>query len=162
MHANAIESPPRVATGSKPATTSKELLPPWAKVLPVQPGKSLTSIVDDRKDRQVVTFFQVTEVRALEKATFISGSGYVEIKGGGTYFSGMNRAQDPFIDLTITTPDVPVFQGCRELLTAETLTQNAIAIGGNGYFLSMPGIKGRSLGIVRLDTVTRCDVVPRR
>jgi hypothetical protein len=162
MHSNAIESPPQVAAGSKPAAASKEPLPPWAKILPVQPGESLKSIVDDGKDKQVVTFFQVTEMRALEKATFISGSGYVEIKGGGTYFSGMNRAQDPFIELTITTPDAPVFQGCRELLTAETLTQNAIAIGGDGYFMSMPGVKGRSLGIVRLDTVTKCDVVPRR
>jgi len=162
MHSNPIESPPQVATASKPVIAPKGSLPPWAKELPVQPGESLKSIVDDGKDKQVVTFFQVTAVRTLEKATFISGTGYVEIKGGGTYFSGMNRAQDPFIELTIMAPDAPVFQGCRELLTADTLTQNAIAIGGDGYFTSMPGVKGRSLGIVRLDTVTRCDVVPRR
>jgi hypothetical protein len=118
--------------------------------------------VDDGKDRQVVTFFQVDEMRALNGGVFVSGKGYVEIKGGGTYYSGMNRAQDPFLELTITTPESPVFQQCRNLLDGKNLEQNAIAIGGDGYFMSMPGIKGRGLGIVRLDSVTRCELVPRR
>lgn len=91
-----------------------------------------------------------------------SGSGYIEIKGGGTYYSGSNRAQDPFIELTITSPDAAVFQQCRELLREENLEKNAIAIGGEGYFMSMPGVKGRRLGIVRLDSVTRCELVARR
>lgn len=66
-----------------------------------------------------------------------------------------------YIELTITTPESPVFQQCRNLLTKESLVQNAIAIGGDGYFMSMPGIKGRGLGIVRLDSVTRCELVRR-
>ena len=55
-----------------------------------------------------------------------------------------------------------MFQQCRELLKEESLEKNAIAIGGEGYFMSMPGVKGRGLGIVRLDSVTRCELVPRR
>ena len=125
-------------------------------------GDTLKNIVDDGRDKQVVTFFSMDPVRNVNGAVFISGSGYVEIKGGGTYSSGMNRSQDPFLELTITKPDSPAFQQCRALLVSENLVQNAIAIGGEGYFTSMPGVKGRKLGVIRLDTISTCELKPRR
>jgi len=135
---------------------------PWTKSLAMPPGESLKDIVDDGKDKQVATFFKLSEMREVDGKIFISRSGYIEIKGGGTYFSGSNRAQDPYIELTITSPDAPVFQQCRSLFNDGGLEKNGIAIGGEGYFMSMPGVKGRGLGIVRLDSVTRCELVPRR
>jgi hypothetical protein len=47
-------------------------------------------------------------------------------------------------------------------LVKKNVDHNAIAIGGVGYFTSMPGIGPRGLGVVRLDSVTRCELVPRR
>jgi hypothetical protein len=143
-------------------SAAQQTPPAWVTTLPVPPGDSLKDRVDDGKDKQVVTFFQMDEPRAVDGSVFISGSGYIEIKGGGTYYSGMNRAQDPFLELTITTPKSPAFQRCRKLLDKKSLVHNAIRIGGEGCFTSMPGIKERGLGVVRLDSVTRCELVPRR
>ena len=143
-------------------SASRQMPPAWTVSLPVAPGDSLKNIVDDGRDKQVVTFFELDQVRNVNGTVFISGSGYVEIKGGGTYFSGMNRSQDPFLELTVTKPDSPAFQQCRALLVRENLVQNAIAIGGEGYFTSMPGVKGRNLGVIRLDTISTCEIKPRR
>ena len=146
-------------TATEPAASTS---PAWTRTLPVAPGDSLKGIIDDGKDKQVVTLFRMDETRDVSGRTFISGSGYVEIKGGGTYYSGPNRAQNPFIELTITDPTVPEFQRCRDLLTQDNLVQSAIRIGGQGYFVSRPGVKGRGLAVVRLDSIEQCELVPRR
>ena len=147
------------STGTEPAASAS---PAWTRTLPVPPGDSLKGIVDDGKDKQVVTLFRMDDARDVSGSVFISGSGYVEIKGGGTYYSGPNRAQNPFIELTITDPTAPEFQRCRGLLTQNSLVQNAIRIGGEGYFLSKQGVKGRGLAVVRLDSIEQCELVPRR
>ena len=134
----------------------------WAKMSPVPAGQSLKARSADPRQKQVVTLFKLDEMRRVHGNVFISGTGYVEVNGGGTFFSGMNRALDPYIELTITAPGSKAFQACTKILKKPYLVANAIAIGGNGFFAPMPGIGDRRLAVVRLDTISVCKLVPRR
>lgn len=143
---------------SKPGPSAQK---DWTDTLPVRPGESLKDKVG-MKEKQVVTLFQLEDMRPVDGSVFITGSGYIEVNGGASTFAGMNRALDPYIELTITSPGSPAFQECKRILDKKYLDKSAIAITGNGYFGSRPGVGERQLGVVRLDTVTDCKLVPRR
>ena len=145
-----------------PARVKTQPSDDWTKSLPIPPGESLKSKSLDPRRTQVITFFQLDEMRAIDGAVFISGSGYAEINGGGTFFAGMNRKIDPYLELTVTAPESPEFRACQDVLDKQHLDQHAIALSGNGYFAAMPGIGDRRLGVFRLDSVSGCKLVPRR
>ena len=77
---------------------------------------------------------------------FVAGTGYVEIDGGGTFFSGPNRKQDPYLEVTIIAVAGQTFEQCRDLLVQPSFEQNAVRITGAGKFLSMPGIGAEETG----------------
>ena len=91
----------------------------------------------------------------------MAGTGYVEIDGGGTYFSGSNRKVDPYIELTIMDAKSPAFEECRKLLVQESMAERAVRVSGPGLFTSRQGTPDRKLGIVRLDALTKCELVGR-
>lgn len=142
-----IEQPPATDT------------PEWMRALAVRPGSSLPEETPLRQ--QVITFFSVSEQRAEGGQYFVAGKGYAEINGGGTYFSGMNRSQDPFLELTILPSGSPALEDCQHLLASTPFEKNAVAISGVGYFASMSGVQGRQLGIFHLDTLAGCKLVQR-
>ncbi len=127
--------------------------------LTVRPGSSLPEETPLRQ--LVITFFHVSEQRAEGGQYFVAGRGYAEINGGGTYFSGMNRAQDPFLELTILPSGSPALEECRRLLAPATFEKHAVAVAGVGYFAQMPGVQNRQLGVFRLDTLAGCKLVQR-
>ena len=126
----------QVQSGQPSATD----MPAWMKTLAVQPGSSLP---------------------AEGGQYFVAGSGYAEINGGGTYFCGMNRAQDPFLELTILPSGSPALEECRRLLVPASFEKHAVAVSGVGYFAPMPGVQNRQLGAFRLDTLAGCKPVRR-
>jgi len=129
------------------------------KALAVKPGSSLPEETPLRQ--QKITFFQVSEQRVAEGQYFIGGTGYAEINGGGTFFSGMNRALDPFLEVTILPNGSPAIEECRSLLAPASFEKNAVRVSGVGYFASLPGVYSRQLGVFRLDTLAGCTLVPR-
>lgn len=134
----------------------------WLDSLPVLPGVSLRSKKLDGREKQVVRFFRIDPIRSVRGSAFISGTGYVEINGGGTVFAGANRALDPYLEVTITSPKSQTFTDCRKLLMSTSFDQDAVAITGVGYFASWPGIGERRLGVLRLDSISSCEIAPRR
>ena len=132
----------------------------WTATLPVPPGESLKKHALDDREKQVVTLFDLSDARAIQGAFFIAGTGY-EVDGGGQFFAGNVRSRDPYIELTVTSPQDTAFQECLKILDATNLTNNTIRISGIDYYMSRPGVKNRSLGIFRLDTVSDCKLVPR-
>jgi hypothetical protein len=134
----------------------------WMKSLPVPPGESLKAKMADRREKQVITFFDVTEIRDVKSSVFIAGTGYVEINGGGTIFAGPNRKMDPFIEATITNPRSAAFEECRSMLVKADLREIAVRLGGDGFFAARPGVGERRLAVVRIDAIDGCKVVPRR
>ena len=91
----------------------------------------------------------------------MAGKGYAEINGGGTFFSGMNRAHDPFLELSILQSGSSALEECRRLLVPATFEKNAVAVTGVGYFAQMPGVQNLQLGVFRLDTLAGCKPVRR-
>jgi hypothetical protein len=134
-------------------------MPEWMRALAVRPGSSLPEETPLRQ--QVVTFFSVSEQRMEGGQYFVAGKGYAEINGGGTFFSWMNRAQDPFLELTILPSGSSALEECQRLLASTTFEKNAVAISGVGYFQSVPGVQGLQLGVFRLDTLAGCTPVRR-
>ena len=128
--------------------------------LAAPPGSSLPP--PDRPQQQVVTLFDITQQRDVDTRFFVAGVGYVSINGGGSVLAGMNRALDPFIELTIANGRDPVLTSCRALLTPASLATHAIRIGGMGRFTRLPGVNDRQLVVVHLDTLSDCTLVPRR
>jgi hypothetical protein len=53
------------------------------------------------------------------------------------------------------------FEECRKLLVQESMTERAVRVSGPGLFTSRPGTPDRKLGIVRLDALTKCELVGR-
>ena len=89
LHSTSLDT---VSKPQVPGSKAKDPLPPWTKSLAAPPGESLKDIVDDGKDKQVATFFRLNEIREVESKIFISGSGYIEIKGGGTYLLRLEQS----------------------------------------------------------------------
>ncbi len=133
--------------------------PSWTKTLAVPPGSSLPK--EPPPEQPVVRLFQLTDTRMVSGQFFVAGSGYVKLKSGQTILAGMNRSRDPYIELTIVQTDTPLFQDCQKLLVQDSLAERAVEVTGKGQFTSMPGVAGRSLGIIRLESVTSCALVPR-
>ena len=131
----------------------------WLKALAVWPDSALPEETPLRQ--HVITFFNVTEHRAEGGQYFVAGRGYAEINGGGTFFSGMNRAQDPYLELTILPSGSSALEECRRLLVSATFETHAVAVTGVGYFAEMPGAQSRQLGVFRLDTLAGCKLVGR-
>ena len=144
------------ATPSRPPADSER---EWMNALAVKPGSSLPAETSLRQ--QKITFFQVSEQRAAEGQYFIAGMGYAEVNGGGTFFSGMNRAQDHFLEVTILPNGSPALEECLQLLSPASFEKNAVRVSGVGYFAKLPGVQGRQLGIFRLDTLGGCTLVSR-
>lgn len=128
--------------------------------LAAPPGSSLPPA--DRPQLQAVTLTEVSQQRDVDSQFFIAGVGYVAINGGGTVLAGMNRALDPFVELTIANRQDPILTACRGLLTPASLTGHAIRISGNGRFSRRAGVNDRYLVVVRLETLTECTQVERR
>ena len=141
-------APPRPATESRPAETAP---PDWTRTLAVRPGSSLPA--EPPPLAQIATLFSITDARMVGGQYFVAGTGYVEIDGGGTFFSGPNRKQDPVRE---------TFEQCRDLLVQPSFEQNSVRITGTGKFMSRPGIGPKKLGIVRMDSLADCKLVPRR
>lgn len=134
----------------------------WTTTLPISPGESLKKEAQDGRQKQVITLFALSDLRAIQGVYFISATGHAEVDGGGQFFAGMNRSLDPYIELTVTSPQDAAFQECLNNLDKNHLRNNTIVISGIGYYTSRPGIKNRRLGVFRLDTVSECKLVPRR
>jgi len=130
------------------------------KKLAAAVGSSLPP--ENRPQLQTVTLFDVNQQREVESQFFIAGVGYVAINGGGSTLAGMNRALDPFIELTIADRRDPVLKACRALLVPSSLAGHAIRISGSGTFTRHPGVNDRQLVVVRLETLSNCTLVDRR
>ena len=150
-------APPRPATESRPAETAP---PDWTRSLAVRPGSSLPA--EPPPLAQIATLFSITDARMVGGQYFVAGTGYVEIDGGGTFFSGPNRQQDPYLEVTIIAVVGQAFEQCRDLLVQPSFEGNSVRITGTGKFLSRPGIGPKKLGIVRIDSLSGCKLVPRR
>jgi hypothetical protein len=150
-------APPRPATESRPAETAPA---DWTRTLAVSPGSSLPA--EPPPLAQIATLFSITDARMVGGQYFVAGTGYVEIDGGGTFFSGPNRKQDPYLEVTIIAVVGQAFEQCRDLLVQPSFEQNSVRITGTGKFMSRPGIGARKLGVVRLDSLSDCKLVPRR
>lgn len=156
----AFASPARQAP---PASPPAQLTPPkpedWTSTLAVPPGSSLPK--EFPLLAQVVTLFTLTDARIASGQYFVAGTGYVEIDGGGTFFSGANRKQDPYLEVTIMPVGVDALTECRRILVQKSFSEHAVRITGAGLFTSREGVGKRQLGIVRLDTLSGCQLVPR-
>jgi hypothetical protein len=108
------------------------------------------------------SLFSVSQQRNVGKQFFLAGVGYVAFNGGGIIQAGANRALDPFIELTIGNRKDPKLAACRALLVPVSLVENAVQISGAGHFVALPGVHGRQLAVLRLNTVLGCKLVPRR
>ena len=149
-------APPHPATESRPAETA----PDWTRTLAVRPGSSLPAELPSLA--QIATLFSITDARMVGGQYFVAGTGYVEIDGGGTFFSGPNRKQDPYLEVTIIAVVGQAFEQCRDLLVQASFEQNSVRITGTGMFMSRTGIGAKKLGIVRMDSLSDCKLVPRR
>ena len=132
----------------------------WTADLAVRPGSTLP--LEGSSQQQVITLFQVSQQRNVGKQFFIAGVGYVAFNGGGTIQAGANRAVDPFIELTIGNRKDPRLAACRALLVPVSFVENAVQISGAGHFVALPGVHGRQLALLRLETLAGCKLVPRR
>jgi len=132
----------------------------WAADLAVRPGSTLP--LEGASQQQVATLFTVSQQRGVGKQFFIAGVGYVAFNGGGTIQAGANRQLDPFIELTIANRKDPKLVACRGLLVPVSFVENAVQISGAGHFAALPGVHGRQLVVLRLDTLSGCKLVPRR
>ena len=150
-------APPRPTTASRPADTA---LPDWTRTLTVRPGSSLPA--EPTPLAQIATLFTLTDARMAGGQYFVAGTGYVETDGGGTFFAGPNRKQDPYLEVTIIAVVGQAFEQCRDLLVQPSFEQNAVRITGTGMFISRPGIGAKKLGILRMDSLSGCKLVPRR
>jgi hypothetical protein len=150
-------APHRPAIESRPAETAPT---DWTRTLAVRPGSSLPA--ESPPLAQIATLFTLTDARMAGGQYFVAGTGYVEIDGGGTFFSGPNRKQDPYLEVTIIAVVGRAFEQCRELLVQPSFEQNAVRITGTGMFMSRPGIGARKLGVVRMDSLSDCTLVTRR
>ena len=130
------------------------------KKLAAPAGSSLPP--EDRPQLQTVTLFDVSQQREVESQFFIAGVGYVAINGGGSTLAGMNRALDPFIELTIADRRDPALKACRPLLAPSSLAGHAVRISGAGTFTRHQGVNDRQLVVVRLETLSDCKLVDRR
>lgn len=131
----------------------------WIEKLPVPPGDSLKD--KEGRQKQIVTFFEMNDIRYVNNIAFISGRGFAQINDGEQTFPSANRDTDHYLEVTVTSPDSSTFEECKKIFDKEHLTQNAITISGNGLFASRPGIGGLKLGVFRLDTISDCKLVPR-
>ena len=119
--------PPVTTTALRPATESRpaETAPPdWTRTLAVRPGSSLPA--EPPPLAQIATLFTLTDTRMAGGQYFVAGTGYVEIDGGGTFFSGPNRKQDPYLEVTIIAVAGQTFEQCRDLLVQPSFEQNAV------------------------------------
>ena len=132
----------------------------WTADLAVRPGSTLP--LEDAPQQQVITLFSISQQRGVGKQFFIAGVGYVAFNGGGTIQAGANRALDPFIELTIANGKDPRLAACRGLLVPVSFVENAVQISGLGHFTVLPGVHGRQLAVLRLNTLSGCTLVPRR
>jgi len=130
----------------------------WA--LAVQPGSTLPRY--DTPQQQVITLFEVSQHRAVGRQFFIAGVGYVAFDGGGSTLAGMNRALDPFVELTVADRRDPQLKTCQPLLVGASFAANAVQISGTGYFAALPGVKNRQLAVLRLEKISGCKLVSRR
>ena len=132
----------------------------WANDLAVRPGSSLPR--EGASQQQVITLFEVSQQRAVGSQFFVAGVGYVAFNGGGSTFAGPNRKQDPFVELTVADRRDPRLEACRALLVPASFADNAVRISGMGYFAALPGVNQRQLAVLRLETLSGCQLVPRR
>ena len=87
--------------------------------------------------------------------------GYVEIDGGGTFFSDPNRKQDPYLEVTIIAVVGQAFEQCRELLAKPSFEQNGTDYRHRKVHLKA-GNQREENGIVRMDSLSDCRLEPRR
>lgn len=139
--------------------TNKDLVDGPTGEAPIRPGSSLPPA--GRPQQQVLTLFELSQQREAGAQFFIAGVGYVAINGGGSILAGMNRALDPFVELTIADRQDPAMPACRDLLVPASFVDRALRIGGMGQFQRHPGVDGRELVVLRLETVSECKLVPR-
>jgi hypothetical protein len=132
----------------------------WARELAVRPGSTLPR--DGASQQQVITLFDVSQQRVVGKQFFIAGVGYVAFNGGGTTLAGMNRALDPFVELTVADRRDPGLATCRTLLVPASFVDHAVQISGTGHFAALPGVYTRQMAVLRLETFSGCKLVPRR
>ena len=147
------------ASGPDLSEQAADADPDWVKALAVKPGSSLPAETSLRQQR--IPFFQGSHQRIPDGRHFFAGTGYAEINAGRTFFSGMNRALDPFLEVTILPNGSPAIEECRNLLAPASFEKNAVRVSGVGYFASLRGVHGRQLGVFRLDTLAGCTLVPR-
>jgi hypothetical protein len=131
----------------------------WANDLAVRPGSSLPR--EGASRQQVITLFEVSQQRAVGSQFFIAGVGYVAYNGGGSIFAGPNRKLDPFVELTVANRHDPELEACRALLVPASFANNAVRISGTGYAAALPGVNQRQLVVLRLETISGCQLVPR-
>jgi hypothetical protein len=110
---------------------------------------------------QVITLFELTDARMTSGHYFVAGTGYVEIDGGGRFFAGPNRKVHPYLEVTIARANWIALDQCRRLLVKPSFADQAVRISGTGFFTSKAGIGGRQLGVLRLDALSGCKLVPR-
>lgn len=132
----------------------------WASELAVRPGSSLPQ--EGASQQQTITLFEVSQQRRVGRKFFIAGVGYVAFNGGGTTLAGANRALDPFVELTIADRRDPALKTCRTLLTPNALKDRAVRIAGTGYFVALPGVHQLHLAVLRLEGISRCELVVRQ
>jgi hypothetical protein len=132
----------------------------WASELAMRPGSSLPQ--EGASQQQTITLFEISQQRRVGRKFFIAGMGYVAFNGGGTTLAGANRALDPFVEVTIVDGRGPTLTACRTLLTPDSLKDRAVRIGGTGYFVALPGVHQRQLAVIRLEEISRCELVDRR
>ena len=95
---------------------------------------------------QIATLFSITDARMAGGQYFVAGTGYVEIDGGGTFFSGPNRKQDPYLEVTIIAVVGQAFEQCRDLLVQPSFEQNSVRITGTGKFTVDAGDRREETG----------------
>jgi hypothetical protein len=139
--------------------TNKDLVALPSREPAASPGSSLPR--EGRPQQQVLTLFEFSQQRDVGAQFFVAGVGYVSINGGGSILAGMNRALDPFVELTIAGRQDPMWPACRELLVPASFVDQALRIGGTGTFQRHPGVDGRQLVVLRLDKLSECKLVPR-
>ena len=131
----------------------------WASELAVRPGSSLPREGDSQI--QTITLASVSQQRPVGRQFFIAGVGVVAFNGGGTSLAGYNRKLDPFVELTIADRNDRALASCRSLLAPESLNTQSLRIAGPGHFAALPGVFGRQLAVVRVEKVSRCELVPK-
>jgi hypothetical protein len=151
--------PETPAEAAAPSSSTARETGDWTKTLAVPPGSSLPR--RGTPLAQVITLFEMSDARMVGERYFVTGTGYVEIDGGGRHFAGPNRKMDPYLEVTIARNNWIALDECRRLLVKHSFSDKAVRISGTGFFASKAGVAGRQLGILRLDRLSGCKLVAR-